>query len=166
MNGDRAGGADRERHQGARTSRHVKRDRVLIADDHAPFRLSLREEIEAAGLDVCAEAGSADEAIAFARELRPEICLLDGNMFGSGIEAARPILASVPETKIVLFTASAEFDDFLAAVHSGVHGYLIKGADPAQLAHALHDVLAGSRAYPHAFAARLRELPEPPEQAL
>jgi two-component system nitrate/nitrite response regulator NarL len=148
-----------------RKPRHVERDRVLIADDHAPFRLSLHEEIEAAGLEVCAEAGSADEAIALARELRPEICLLDDNMYGSGIEAARTILASVPETRIVVFTASSEFDDFLAAVHSGVRGYLIKCADPAQLGHTLRDVLAGGTAYPRAFAARLHELTEPPEPA-
>jgi two-component system nitrate/nitrite response regulator NarL len=165
MNGPGTGGADRELHQVARKPRHVERERVLIADDHALFRLSLREEIEAAGLEVCAEAGSADEAIAFARELRPELCLLDGNMYGSGIEASRTILASVPETRIVLVTASSEFDDFLAAVHSGVRGYLIKCADPAQLAHTLRDVLAGSTAYPRAFAARLRELPEPPGPA-
>jgi DNA-binding NarL/FixJ family response regulator len=152
VNGDRHGD---EQCADIDTARLIKRDRVLIADDHPLFRLSLREELEAEGLEVCAEAASANEAIIFASELRPELCLLDINMSGSGIEAARTILASVPDTKIVLLTASSEFDDFVAAVDAGAAGYLVKHMDPTQFGQALRDVLAGRTAYPRSLAARL-----------
>jgi DNA-binding NarL/FixJ family response regulator len=128
---------------------------VLVADDHPQFRLSLREEIEEAGLEVCAEAGSADEAVRLALDRRPDLCLLDLNMYGSGIEAARVILESAPETRIVVFTASSDFEDFVLAVAAGIHGYVTKDLEPGRLSEVVRDVLAGNTVYPHRFAVRL-----------
>jgi two-component system, NarL family, nitrate/nitrite response regulator NarL len=142
----------------ARGEREVPRPRrILIADDHAAFRLFLRAEIEAAGLGVCAEAGSAEETVTVARAWHPELCLLDVNMHGSGIDAARAILDSVSETNVILLTASVDFDDFLAAVGAGIQGYLRKDIELARLSYALREVLAGGVVYPHAFEARLLE---------
>jgi DNA-binding NarL/FixJ family response regulator len=89
--------------------------------------------------------------------LRPDICLLDVHMPGSGIRAAAAIYESVPATTIVMLTVSRSDGDLFAALKAGAAGYLVKDADPSRLAHALGAVLDGEAALPRTLVARLIE---------
>jgi two-component system nitrate/nitrite response regulator NarL len=122
--------------------------RVVVADDHPPTRAGVREALEQHGWVVVAEAATASEAVAAAREHRPDVCLLDINMPGSGIAAAAEITHSVSDVAIVMLTASRDDEDLFAALRAGASGYLLKDMDPARLAPALHGVLAGEAVLP------------------
>jgi DNA-binding NarL/FixJ family response regulator len=95
-----------------------------------------------------AEAATAADAIAAARQHRPDVCLLDINMPGSGIAAAAEITHTVPDTAVVMLTASRDDEDLFAALRAGASGYLLKDMDPARLGHALRGVLAGEAVLP------------------
>ena len=122
--------------------------RVVVADDHAPTREMVREALESGGCDVVAEAGSASAALAAAREHRPDVCLLDINMPGSGLLAAADITQALPGTAVVMLTASREDEDLFTALRAGASGYLMKDMDPEEIAPALRGVLAGEAALP------------------
>ena len=101
-------------------------DRVLIAEDETLIRLDLRQLLEAAGFEVCAEARNGVEAVELAAVERPDLAILDVKMPElDGIEAARRILEyrSVP---IVVVTAYSQEELVLRAVEAGVFGYLVK----------------------------------------
>jgi DNA-binding NarL/FixJ family response regulator len=130
--------------------------RVLLADDHAPTRADVRECLEASErYTVCAEAADAAGAIEAAVGERPDLCILDVRMPGTGAAAAWEIHARLPETKIVMLTVSDEDDDLFAALRAGAEGYLLKDIDPRRLPHALDDVLAGRAAMPRHLVSRL-----------
>lgn len=129
--------------------------RVVIADDHGPVRAGVRDALERGGFTVVAEAADADGAVAAARELRPDLCLLDVRMPGGGIEAAEAIHASLPDVGIVMLTVSEDDDDLIRSLRAGAVGYLLKGTDPDRLPAALRGVLAGEAAIPRTLVARL-----------
>ncbi len=133
----------------------LARTRVLLADDHAATRLAVGEELELAGFQVCAHAANAAEAIVAAEQEKPDLCLLDVSMPGSGLSAAAEIASRVPSTKIVMLTASDSEETLLAAVRAGASGYLLKDDDPARLPSALRDVLAGIPAFPRRLSSPL-----------
>jgi DNA-binding NarL/FixJ family response regulator len=122
--------------------------RVLVADDHPPTREMVREALEAQGCVVVAETADGPGAVAAAREHRPDVCLLDIHMPGSGILAAAEITLTVPGTAVVMLTASRDDEDLFAALRAGASGYLPKDMDPDRLAVALRGVLAGEAALP------------------
>ena len=122
--------------------------RVLIADDHPALARTVKETLEKNGFDVCAEAGTGPDAVAAALEERPDLCLLDVDMPGGGIAAAREIMASLPETAVVMLTVSSDTDDLVGALRAGAVGYLLKDADPARLPLTLRAVLNGEAALP------------------
>jgi two-component system, response regulator PdtaR len=100
--------------------------RILIAEDETIIRLDLRELLERAGFEVCAEARDGEEAVELAREQTPDLALLDVKMPRlDGIEAARRILDERP-IPIVMVTAYGEEDLVSRAVEAGVFGYLVK----------------------------------------
>ena len=108
----------------------MKEVRVLLADDHARTRALVRGGLERTSeFVVCAEAANADEAVIAAERERPEVCLLDINMPGSGIAAAARISAALPETSVVMLTVSRKDDDLFDALRAGASGYLLKGLD-------------------------------------
>lgn len=117
--------------------------RVLIADDHARFRAVVAETLEAAGFVVCAQAATAEAATSLAAEHVPDVCLLDIRMPGDGIAAARRIAATLPDTRILMLTVSAEPDDVLDALQAGADGYILKGAEPEDIADAVRAVFDG-----------------------
>ncbi len=121
--------------------------RVVIADDHAPTRATVREALEAGGCVVVAEAGGAAAAVEAAHEHRPDVCLLDIHMPGSGLVAAARITEEAG-TPVVMLTASQEDEDLFAALRAGASGYLVKDMDPDQIPSALRGVLAGEAALP------------------
>ncbi|MDQ3875498.1 MAG: response regulator transcription factor [Actinomycetota bacterium] len=129
--------------------------RVLLADDHVPTRAGLRLVLEEQGFEVCAEEGDAATAVRAASRERPDLCLLDIHMPGSGIEAASAIRFQLPETKIVMLTSSREDGDLFDAVKAGASGYLLKDIDPDRLAPELNAVLDGEAALPRGLVLRL-----------
>ena len=105
----------------------AKQLRVLIADDHAPTRDDVRRALEGdQRFDICASAADAAEAVQSAVRERPDVCLLDVRMPGSGLAAAWEIAARLPQAKIVMLTVSDEDTDLFAALRAGAHGYLLK----------------------------------------
>ena len=122
--------------------------RVVVADDHLPTRVSVREALARQSCDVVADVGTAPAAVEAARLHRPGVCLLDIHMPGSGIVAAADITLSVPETAVVMLTASADDDDLFAALRAGASGYLLKDMDPDRLGASLRAVLAGESVLP------------------
>jgi response regulator NasT len=104
----------------------TERLRVLIAEDETIIRLDLRALLERLRMDVCAEARSGAEAVDLARELRPDVAILDVKMPGlDGIEAAKQILDERP-IPVVMLTAYGEQEVVARAAEAGVFGYLVK----------------------------------------
>ena len=129
--------------------------RVLIADEHAATRAGIRTVLEDEGFDICGEVTDAQAAVETAVRERPEIALLDVEIPGSGIAAAEAITARVPETSVVMLTASTADADLFDALRAGAVGYLLKGTDSARLVHALRGVLAGEAAIPRTLVTRI-----------
>lgn len=131
--------------------------RVLVADDHAPTRSGVRLALEGRGFEICAEVADARAAVEAALRERPDLCLLDIHMPGSGIAAAAAISSKVPEAAVVMLTVSLNDADLFEALRAGAAGYLLKDMDSAQLPRALRAVLAGETALPRRLIGRLVE---------
>ena len=100
--------------------------RILIAEDETIIRLDLRDLLERAGFEVCAEARDGHEAVELAREHEPDVAIMDVKMpHLDGIEAARRILDEKP-IPIVMLTAYGQDELVSRAVEAGVFGYLVK----------------------------------------
>lgn len=118
---------------------------VLLADDHAMFRQSLRALLEREGLRIVAEAGDGREAVRLAAKLRPRVAVLDFSMpLLNGIETARQIRKRAPETAIILLTMFEEDDYVLGALTAGVRGYVLKAQAAADLVIAIREVANGA----------------------
>lgn len=132
--------------------------RVLIADDHGPTRADIRDTLETdARFDVCAEAVDAPGAVDGALKQRPDMCLLDVRMPGSGLAAAWEIESRLPSTKLVMLTVSEEDRDLFVALSAGVAGYLLKSMDRRRLPHALWDINQGTFTMPRELMGRVAE---------
>lgn len=131
---------------------------MLIADDHAPSRDDVRRALERDGrFDICSSAADAAGAIQAAVRERPDICLLDIRMPGSGLAAAWEIAARLPQTKIVMLTVSDDDADLFAALRAGADGYLLKTMNLQRLPDALDGVHSGEAAMPRTLVARVIE---------
>jgi len=120
----------------------------MIADDHVRTRRWVREALEREGIVVCGEAASAGASINTALRERPDICLLDINMPGNGIKAAKEISTRLPATAVVMLTVSTFEEDISDSIRAGASGYLLKDMDPAKLGDALRAVLRGDTILP------------------
>ena len=130
--------------------------RIVIVDDHALFRDGLATILAAeADFEVVGQGGSADDAIRLARDLLPEIILLDIDMPGGGITAARAIAIDCPVTKVVILTSSEEDDHLIAALKTGTRAYILKGVPARELLRILRAVEAGESYVPPALATSL-----------
>lgn len=121
--------------------------RVLIADDQELVRAGLRVLLDTQpGIEVVAEAADGAEAIALARRLRPDVCLLDIRMPGTdGLEATRALAGpDVAEPIPVVVITTFDLDEYVyAALRAGARGFLLKDAGPAMLAEAVHAAARG-----------------------
>lgn len=136
----------------------LPRIRVLIADDHQRTRDDVRFALERdEGFEVCAEAADAPGAVTAAVRERPDVCLLDVHMPGSGVSAAWEIHARLPQARVVMLTASREDRDLFAALRAGAAGYLLKDMDPRRIPRALVSVLEGEVAIPRDLVGQVVE---------
>lgn len=131
--------------------------RVLLVDDHPSTRIGLRALLESEGFEVAAEAGSADEAVAAAAAVTPDLVILDVRMAnGDGVTAIDPIReAAGPDTRVVCLSAFDDVPLVDAALRAGADGYLVKGMAPDELLDALRRAMQGEVVVPDEVAARL-----------
>ncbi|MDK2125686.1 response regulator [Parachitinimonas caeni] len=119
--------------------------RILLVDDHTLFRSGIRLLLQRnADFEVVGEAADGLDGVKRARELAPDIVLLDLNMPGlSGLEALQLIRQDRPGCHVVLLTVSEESDDLMAALQGGADGYLLKNIDADFLLDSLRRVANG-----------------------
>ena len=135
--------------------------RILVAEDETIIRLDLKDLLERAGFEVCAEARDGEEAVSLAASEQPDLAVLDVKMPRlDGIEAARRILAERP-IPIVMLTAYGQEELVSRAVEVGVFGYLVKPFREDDLLPAIHAARAR-----HAELEALREEAESLAEAL
>ena len=135
--------------------------RILIAEDETIIRLDLRDLLERAGFEVCAEAKDGEEAVELARREEPDLAILDVKMPRlDGIEAARRMLDERP-LPIVMLTAYGQDELVARAIEAGVFGYLVKPFREQDLLPAIHTARAR-----HEELAALREEAESLADAL
>ena len=107
---------------------------VMVVDDHPIWREGVARDLTERGLDVVATAPDADAAVRIARAVRPRVVLMDLNLGStSGVQAIEGILDALPETRILVLSASGEHTDVLEAVKAGAAGYLVKSASAEEL---------------------------------
>ena len=128
---------------------------VVMADDHAPTRQLVASILDGGGFEVVAQEADAAAAVVAAKRHRPDVCLLDINMRGSGIDAAREINAALPGTAIVMLTVARDDDHLFDALRAGACGYLFKGSHPDALLAALRGALDGEPALSPGLALRI-----------
>lgn len=119
--------------------------RVLLVDDHTIVREGLRALLaEAPDVEVVGEAADGEEALRKARELRPDVVVMDLLMPGiNGLEATRAIRHDLPEVEVLVLTMHESDQHFFEVLRAGASGYLLKGASAADLLAALRAVHAG-----------------------
>jgi len=133
--------------------------RIMIVDDHVLFREGLSSLLSVEpGMLVVAQAGSVREAIALARDHRPEVVLMDFSLpDGSGADASEVILQELPDCKIVFLTVYEADDKLLAAIRSGAKGYLLKNVPISKLISSLRGLDEGEAALSRKMTTRLME---------
>jgi DNA-binding NarL/FixJ family response regulator len=130
--------------------------RILIADDHALFRDSLRSLLESQDIEVVAEAKNGQEAVDLSWETKPDVVLMDLTMPEmDGLEATKRIAAELPDVKVVILTASDEDNNLFEAIKSGAKGYLLKDLKSAQFFSLLEGVERGEPALTPSVARKL-----------
>lgn len=140
--------------------------RIGIFDDHPLFRqgvvLTLQAEPD---FDIVATGASAQQALQAAERELPDLMLLDVNMPGDGIKAARDISYSCPSVKIVMLTVSEDEPHLSAALAAGARGYALKGIGGDSLVQILRSVAAGESYVSPALAARVLKRMQAPAPA-
>ena len=130
-----------------------ERPSIVLIEDEPISLASIRRLLERGGFEVEGEAGEGGIELALSR--RPDICLIDVATQEQGIRTVREIAGRLPQTAVVMLSASSNPSDVIDAVRAGAIGYLLKGMNPDRLAPALHGVLAGEAAIPRGLVADL-----------
>lgn len=133
--------------------------RVLLADDHPVYRDGLAMLLRSVpGIDVVGVAGDGTEVIALAADLQPDVVVMDVRMPGpDGIAATREIVSASPSIGVVVLTMSEEDTTVFAAMRAGARGYLLKGANQAEIVRAVTGVARGDVVFGPALARRIAE---------
>ena len=128
----------------------------MIVDDHPLVRSAVRQALSGPGLEVVGEAASAEDALELAPKLRPDVLLLDIELPGmDGVAVVRELAPRLPDTRIVMLTASREDRHVLEAMRFGAVGYLTKDLSVDALARAVRAAWEGELVMGHRTAARL-----------
>src|SRR3990167_4778867 len=135
----------------------MKPIRVLLADDHSLFRKGLASLLSSdKGFKVVGEAQDGTDALNKAKDLKPDLVLMDVYMpGGNGLEATRRIKEALPSVKVVILTVSDEDKNLFEAIKCGAHGYLLKKIEPRDLFEMLRGVFRGEAPISRATAAKI-----------
>jgi DNA-binding NarL/FixJ family response regulator len=131
--------------------------RVLVVDDHPLYRDGLVTAIAAMpDVEVVGDAGDGAAAVGMAKELEPDVVVMDLHMPElNGIDATRRIVADRPDTAVLVLTMLESDDSVFAAMRAGARGYLLKGADRAEIRRALEAVANGDVVFSAGIASRV-----------
>ncbi len=131
--------------------------RVLLVDDHTLLRKSVAAALaDQPDIQVVGEASNGLEALARARELVPDVILMDISMPGmDGLEATGRIKAELPQVKIVILTIAEEDQNLFEAIKNGAQGFLLKNVEPGPLAEMLRGVVRGEAPMSGGTAAKI-----------
>lgn len=131
--------------------------RIVLADDHALFRRGLSSLLaKEKGFEIVGEAQDGDEAFKKARELMPDIVLMDIYMPGcDGLTATRRIKKTLPSVNVIILTISEEDKKLFEAIKCGAHGYLLKKIEPKELFEMLRGVSSGEAPISRATATKI-----------
>jgi DNA-binding NarL/FixJ family response regulator len=133
--------------------------RVLLADDHPVYRDGLAALLGSLdGIEVVGTAADGVEAVDRARKVQPDVVVMDVQMPRlDGIEATRAITADSPHIGVVVLTMAEEDQTLFAAMRAGARGYLLKGANQAEIVRAITAVAQGEAIFGPAIARRVAE---------
>jgi DNA-binding NarL/FixJ family response regulator len=130
--------------------------RIVVVDDHPLFREGVATTLASyPDIEVVGEGCSADEALRLARDMLPDVLLLDVSMPGGGVNAARTIAAAYPVIRIVMLTVSEHEEDVLRSLKAGARGYILKGVTARELVGIVRAVHSGESYVTPALAASL-----------
>ena len=123
----------------------MKKQRIILVDDHELVRIGLKSLLERhPQFDVVGEAGSAREALEQVESLKPDVVVMDIRLPGtSGIDACEQIVNQHPETKVLMLTSYAEDEMLFSAIRAGASGYVLKQIGSEDLIKAIESVGRG-----------------------
>jgi len=118
--------------------------RILLIDDHALFRIGLRELLERRGLEVVDAVGDCETGISLVEEMQPDVVLLDMRMPQmTGLEVLQILRDKGQKMPVVILTTSRVETDVVASLQCGAQGYLLKDMEPDELIRSLNDIVSG-----------------------
>ena len=131
--------------------------RILLADDHPMFRRGLRNVVQLiADVEIVGETATGADTIRMTAELQPDVVVMDLHMpDGDGIEATRQIVRDSPHVGVLILSMFGDDDSVFAAMRAGARGYLLKGADQAEITRAIAAIGAGEAIFGPSIAARV-----------
>jgi two-component system nitrate/nitrite response regulator NarL len=140
--------------------------RVLIIDDHTLFRSGIKLLLDRqAGFEVVGEAGDGQQGVKRAKQLKPDVVLLDLHMpVTSGLEVIPLLQEEVPSAQIIMLTVSEDADDLLEALRAGARGYLLKNIETDFLLASIRQASAGESVMSPQMARKLADAMRSPRK--
>ncbi len=131
--------------------------KILLVDDHTLFRSGMKLLLQRnPEFEIVGEASDGLEGVKRAKQLKPDVVLMDLNMSGlSGLEAMQLIVEDMPEVAVLMLTVSEEAEDLSTALKNGARGYLLKNIEADYLTHAIKRAAAGEPVIAEAMTAKL-----------
>jgi DNA-binding NarL/FixJ family response regulator len=131
--------------------------RVVVVDDHPMMREGLRALVASLpDIEVVGEAENGERARRETQLTRPDVVVMDLHMPGTnGVEATRAVLRDVPDTRVLVLTMFEDDDSVFAAMRAGASGYLVKGAQQAEIVRAIRSVADGQAIFGPSVARRI-----------
>jgi DNA-binding NarL/FixJ family response regulator len=128
---------------------------VLVATREPAMRAGIRVAADSDGIEVIGEVASVPELVDAVDRTSPDICLIDVDLPGGGIQGAAEVLAGTPGIAVVMLADEPDERQFLDALHAGAVGYILKSISPARLPDVLRAVVAGEPAVPRSLVVSL-----------
>ncbi|MGB7815536.1 MAG: response regulator transcription factor [Methylotenera sp.] len=144
----------------------MKPIRVLIVDDHTLFRSGIKLLLQRQeGFEVVGEAGDGLEGVKRAKQLKPDVVLLDLHMPGtSGLEAIPLLREEAPQTQVIMLTVSEDAEDLIDALRAGARGYLLKNIETDFLLDSIRRAANGESVMSSQMAGKLADAMRAPQK--